>query len=152
MAVTNRGQIRFLKIALRNTSVPTNFYLVLVTSAVVPTRATNTMAELTEIAAGNGYTAGGYSINRDATDWDTLTENDSDNTSTVLLKDVVWTASGGTLPVSGSGAAYAVLTDDNGTFNSREVLAYHSLGGDVIVSSGQPLTITDFGFVYTEGT
>jgi hypothetical protein len=152
MAVTNRGQARFTKIALQNTSVPTNFYLVLVTSANVPTRATNTMAELTQITAGNGYTSGGYSINRDITDWDTLTENDSNNTLTVLLKNIVFTASGGPIPLSGSGAAYAILTDDNATFNNREVLAYHSLGGDITVSDGQPLTITDFGFIYTEGT
>lgn len=152
MALTNRGMTRFLKIALQNTSVPTNYYLVLITSASVPTRATNTMSELTEIAAGTGYTAGGYSINRDTTDWDTLTENDSNNTVTALLKNIVWTASGGSIPNSGSGAAYAVLTDDNGTFNNREVLAYVDLGGSITVSDTQPLTVIDFGFIYTQGT
>ena len=152
MALTNRGMYRLARAALANTSVPTNFYLLLVTSASAPTRATNTMAELTEITAGNGYTSGGISIARNTTDWDTSTENDSDNTLTILLKDEVWTASGGTLPTSGSGAAYAILTDDNATLNSREVIAYHSLGGDISVGNGQPLTISNFGFVFTQGT
>ncbi len=151
MALTNRGMYRLARIALANTSVPTVFYLALVTSGNVPTRSTNTFSELTEIATGNGYTTGGISVARNTTDWDTSTENDSTNTLTILLKDETWTASAGTLPSSGT-AAYVILTDDNVTIASREVIAYHSLGGDISVGSGQPLTISDFGFVFTQGT
>lgn len=152
MALTNRGMYRLARIALANTSVPTVFYLALVTAATAPTRSTNTFSELTEIANGNGYTTGGISVARNTTDWDTSTENDSNNTLTILLKDEVWTASGGNLPISGDGAAYVILTDDNVTISSREVIAYHSLGGEITVGSAQPLTISDFGFIFTQGT
>lgn len=152
MALTNRGMYRLARAALANTSVPTVFYLLLVTADNVPTRSTNTFSELTEIAAGNGYTSGGISVARNTTDWDTSTENDSDNTLTILLKDETWTASGGSIPISGNAAAYVVLTDDNATLNSRDVIAYHSLGGNITVGNGQPLTISNFGFVFTQGT
>jgi hypothetical protein len=141
--------MRMLKGFFANTSVPTNFYLMLATAASAPTKDTNTFSELTEITAGNGYTAGGYSIARNGTDWDTFTENDSDDTATILLKDIIWTASGGTIPLSGSNAAYIVLVDDNGTVGSRDVLAYESIGS-VSVSSGQPLTIANFGIKSTQ--
>ena len=129
---------------------PTNFYIALITSAVAPTRAINTFSELTEIANGQGYTTGGYSLTRNTTDFDTMTEDDGANTATIMIKNVVWTASGGTLPASGSGASYAVILDDNVTIASREVLAYWSLGGAISVSSGQSLTLTDLALQATQ--
>jgi hypothetical protein len=141
--------MRALKGFFAGNNVPTTFKLMLATSATAPTKATNTFSELTEITAGNGYTSGGISIARNLTDWDTATENDSDNTATLLLKDEIWTASGGTIPLSGSNAAYVVLTDDNVTIGSRDVLMYESIGS-VSVSSGQPLTIADFGIKSTQ--
>lgn len=146
MAWTNRGAKRVFGIAFPATNVPTHWYAVLCTSASAPSRTTNTMAELTEIAAGNGYTSGGFQLTRNGTDWDTLNEDDSTHFASVLAKDITWTASGGSLPVSGSGARYLVITDDNVTLNSREVIGYFDLGGDTSVSIGQPLTITDAGF------
>jgi len=146
MAWTNRGAKRILDIAFRNTNVPTIFYAILCTSAVAPSRTTNTFTELTQITAGNGYTSGGLALTRNTTDWDTLSEDDSSHFGSVLAKDATWTASGGTIPASGNGARYLVITDDNGTLNSREVIGYFDLGGDTSVSSGQPLTITDLGF------
>lgn len=61
----------------------------------------------------------------------------------VQIKDVSWTASGGSIPSSGSGARYAVLTDDNATVGNREVLAYWDLTSDRTVSDGQTLTLQD---------
>ena len=62
MALTNRGKYNFLAWLFRGVTPPTNFYVALVTSATAPTADTNTFSELTEIAAGNGYTTGGYSL------------------------------------------------------------------------------------------
>lgn len=138
---TNKGAFQMLGILFRNTTEPTAFFLALVTNATPPTADTNTLGGLTEIAAGNGYTSGGISIARDATDFDTLTEDDGNDRAFVQIKDTVWTASGGTLPGSGDGARYAVLTDDNGTVGSREVYAYFDLVSDRSVSSGQTLTL-----------
>lgn len=138
---TNRGKFLLFGYVFRGTTLPTNFYVALATSATAPTADTNTLGELTEITAGNGYTTGGYSLARNATDFDTLTEDDTGDKALIQLKDVAWTASGGNLPASGSGARYAVLTDDNATVASRQVLAFWDLTSDRTVSSGQPLTL-----------
>ena len=126
---------------LRGETAPTNLYIALVTSAVAPTADTNTKTELTEIAAGNGYTEGGYQLAYNSTDWDVWTEDDATDRALIQLKDIVWTASGGPIPLSGSGARYAVLTDDNVTQTSREVYHYWDLSSDRSVSDGQTLTL-----------
>lgn len=138
--LTDKGATKLFDIAFRGATPPTNFYVALVTSATAPTTATNTLSQLTEIAAGNGYTSGGMSLSRNSTDFDTLTEADP---AILQIKDLVWTASGGTLPASGDGARYAVLTDDNGTVGSREVYAWWDLTSDRSVSDTQTLTLTD---------
>lgn len=140
---TNKGKFRGLEWALRNGARPTNFYLALVTSAVAPGPDINTLSELTEIAAGNGYTTGGESLTPGATDFDVLTEDDTNDRALIQIKDVVWTATGGSIPASGGGARYAVLTDDNVTVGSREVLEYWDLVSDRTVSVGQTLTLQD---------
>jgi len=140
---TNKGKAHVLGITFRNATEKTNYYIALVTSAAAPTADTNTLSQLTEIAAGNGYTTGGYQLTPNTTDFDTLTEDDSGDKGAVLIKDVVWTASGGSIPGSGSGARYACLTDDNGTVGSREVYAWWDLTSDRTVSTGQTLTLQD---------
>lgn len=138
---TNRGKESALDWIFRGTTIPTNFYVALVTNAAAPTADTNLMSDLTEIAAGNGYTAGGIQLNRNATDFDTLTEDDTNDRGLIQIRDLTWTASGGNLPASGSGARYAVLTDDNVTVANREVIAFWDLTADRVVSDGQPLTL-----------
>ena len=147
--VTNRGRYMILNSYFRDTNEPTNFYLALVTSANTPTVDTNTLSDLTEIAAGNGYTAGGTSINRDSTDFPTITEDDTNDLASVELKDIAWTASGGSIPGSGDGARWAVLLDDNATAANRQVIAAADLGSDRSVSDGQTLTIEDFPVRFT---
>jgi hypothetical protein len=127
----------------RGATLPTNFYVALVTDAAVPDEDTNTFTELTEIAAGNGYTTGGFQLDRNSTDFDSLTENDTDDRAELQVKDVVWTASSGPIPDSGDDARYAVLLDDDGTIADREVWAFWDLGGDVSVTDGNPLTLED---------
>lgn len=139
----NKGKWRALGWVLRGDTIPTNFYVALVTSATAPTADINTFSELTEIAAGNGYTSGGYQLTPNSTDFDVHTEDDANDRGLIQIKDIVWTASGGPIPASGSGARYAVLTDDNATVGSREVLAYWDLESDRTVSDGQTLTLQD---------
>lgn len=141
MLVTNRGKYNILGITFRNATEPTAFYVFLALASAAPTVDTNTKSDLNEIATGNGYTAGGISVARDSTDWDTLTEDDTNDRALVQIKDLVWTASGGNLPGSGNGARYACLTDDNGTLGSRDVYAAWDLSSDRTISSGQTLTL-----------
>lgn len=135
---TDKGIYNLLNIVLRSASAPASFYVALATSASAPTKNTNTFNEVTEIAAGNGYTSGGLQVNRNTTDFDTLNESDP---VVAQLKDLIWNASGGNLPASGSGARYALLLDDNATVGSREVWAWWDLQAERVVSSGQSLTL-----------
>ena len=139
--VTNRGKFNILGIVFRNGTEPTTFTLLLITSAAAPTADTNTFSELTEIAAGNGYTSGGQTINRNSTDFDVLTEDDTNDRALVQIKDITWTASGGNLPASGNGARWSILADDNGTLGSREVWIGFDLVSDRTVSDTQSLTL-----------
>jgi hypothetical protein len=148
--ITNRGKLLLLQYAFRTSTRPANYYLALVTSATAPTQDHNTLSELTEIAAGNGYTAGGYSLTPGDTDFDVNTENDSTDLALVQLKDVVWTAAGGNLPASGNGARYAVLLTNEGTVGTRQIIAYFDLVSDRTVSIGQTLTAQNCEMQLTE--
>jgi hypothetical protein len=147
---TNKGKMSILDAYFRDTGAPTNFYIALVTSAVAPGPDTDTLGDLTEIAAGNGYTSGGYQLSKNSTDFDVLNENDADDRGEIQVKDVAWTASGGPIPASGNGARYAVLTDDNATIANREIYAYWDLESDRQVSDGQTLTLQNCELRLTE--
>jgi len=139
---TNKGKMRLLE-TLRGVSLPTNFYVMLFTSASAPDADSNVASDLTEIAAGNGYTTGGYSLTKNTTDFDTISEDDSGNFGSLKLKDVIFTASGGSIPASGGDARYACLVDDDGTVADREIWIYWDLTSDRSVSSGQAITLDD---------
>ena len=141
MAFTNKGAFRMFEATFNGGTLPTNLYAALITSATAPTADTNTFSELTEITAGNGYTAGGISLSLNGTDFPGLTEDDANDKATITIKDLVWTASGGSIPSSGNGARYLILTDDNGTQSSREVWAYWSLTSDRTVTDTNTLTL-----------
>ena len=145
---TNKGKMRLLE-TIRGVALPTNFYAALVTSATAPDADTNTLSQLTEVSTGNGYTTGGISLTKNATDFDTIAEDDSGNHGSLKIRDLVWTASGGTLPASDS-ARYAVITDDDGTVGDREIWFYFDLASDRQVSSGQTLTLADCDIRLTE--
>lgn len=147
---TNKGKWRVLGWVFRGDTIPTNFYARLVTSATAPTADTNTASQLTQITAGNGYTAGGFSLTPGATDFDVHTEDDTGDMGLVQIKDVTWTASGGPIPSAGGDARYCVLTDDDTTDANREILMYWDLGADRSVSDGQALTLQDMEIRITE--
>jgi hypothetical protein len=147
---TNRGKKLIMDDFFRNATEFTNYYVALVTSATAPTADINTLSELTQIATGNGYTDGGISLTRNGTDFDTLTENDANDRGELQIKDIVWTASGGSLPASGNGARYAVLTTDEGTVANRQILAFWDLSADRTVSVGQTLTLQNLELRFTE--
>lgn len=148
--LTNRGKKLLFDWVFRGVALPANFFLALVTSADVPDADTNTFSELTEIATGNGYTTGGYSLTPGTTDFDSLTEDDAANEARLQMKDIAWTASGGPIPSSGTGARYAVLLDDNATVGSRQVIGFWDLTSNRSVSSGQTFTLKDLEMDCTE--
>lgn len=140
---TARGVRRMMEVAFQGTAAPSMFYVALVKATTAPTRATTTLSGLSEIAAGNGYTSGGVSVARSAVGFDTLTEDTVNFLVDLELLDVAWTATGGSIPASGDGARYAVLTNDNGTVANREVWFVWDLQGARSVSVGQAITLRD---------
>lgn len=134
---TNRGKKLVLDAAFRAAAFAgTGFKLMLCTSAQTPTTDTNTVSELTEIANGNGYTTGGVSIAQSAVGFPSLSEDDTNDKAVITLASQTWTASGGDLPASGSGARWLILTDANATVGSRQVIAFWDLLSDRSVTVG----------------
>lgn len=90
---------------------------------------TNTVkANLTEISAGNGYTAGGTaaSISSSA---------QTSGTYKLTLADVVFTASGGSI----GPFRYAVLYNDTAT--NDELIAFWDYGSSITLASGETFTV-----------
>jgi hypothetical protein len=139
---TNRGKKAALAAFLRGTAISGSaFRLVLCTSANTPTVDTNTLSELTEVAAGNGYTSGGIAVAQSAVGWPTLTEDDTNDSAIAEALAAIWTASGTGIPFSGSGPRWAVLTDANGTLGSREVFAFFDLVVTRTLTAGSTLQL-----------
>lgn len=140
---TNRGKFKALKRLHDGTALPTNYFIALLTNTTPPGADTNTMGDVSQITAGNGYTSGGISLSLNTTDFDVVSENDALDKASIQIKDITWTASGGSIPSAGAGARWAALTDDNATVASREVYYYWDLGSDKTIASGDSLTLKD---------
>lgn len=84
-------------------------------------------ADLAEISAGNGYTAGGEDTQN------TLAE--SSGTATVTGTKVVWTASGGTI----GPFRYVVLYND--THASDALVGWWDYGSSITLQSGETFTV-----------
>jgi hypothetical protein len=141
--LTNRGRKLIFDGFFRRNGLVTTHYLALCTAAIVPDPDTNLLSDLTEITAGNGYTAGGQAVAPNTTDFDSMVENDTDDQSEIQLKDFSWTASGGPIPSAGGVPKYAVLLTDEATVANRQVIAFWDLGTVTAKSSGQTLTLAD---------
>ena len=147
---TNKGKYHVLNVVFRNATEKTNYYIALCTDATAPTAATNTLGQLTEIADGQGYTTGGFQLTPNATDFDVLTEDDTNSKALIQVKNVTWTATGGSIPASGDPIRYAVLIDDNATVGSREVYAWWDLYPTRTAATSEVITLSDLELDLTE--
>jgi hypothetical protein len=90
--------------------------------------ATNTVkANLTEIAAGNGYTAGGTAAS-------ITSSAQTSGVYKLVLADVVFTASGGAI----AQFRYAVLYNDTAT--NDELIGFWDHGAEVNLATGETFT------------
>lgn len=113
--------------------VGTNDTLKVALTNTAPNAATHAvLADITEISAGNGYTAGGADTQNDGTE--------TGGTLTVTGVDVVWTASGGTI----GPFRYVVLYNDTPTVPADPLIGWWDYGSAVTLQAGETFT-TDFG-------
>lgn len=103
--------------------------VMLVNSAPVATNSVK--ADLTEIAAGNGYTAGGNTAS--VTSW-----SQSSGTAKLILADpATWTASAGSI----GPFRYAVLYNDTPTSPADPLIGYWDYGSSVTLAAGETFTV-----------
>lgn len=95
---------------------------------VAPAATDGTKSQLTEIAAGNGYTAGGTAVANNA-------YSQTSGTGKLTGDDVVFTASGAAI----ANFRYAVLYDD--TAASDELIGFWDYGSTVTLNAGESLTV-----------
>lgn len=104
-----------------------------------PSQSADTVkADLAEISAGNGYTAGGTAT--------TITISETTGTTTVSGTQVQWTATGAVGPFR-----YAVLYND--TSASDNLVAWWDYGSSISLANGESFTVkfsgTDPGAIFT---
>lgn len=95
-----------------------------------PTASNAVKADLTEIAAGNGYTAGGTAAASPA-------YTQTSGTAKLTATDVVFTASGGAI----ANFRYAVLYNDTPTSPADPLIGYWDYGSTVTLASGETFTV-----------
>jgi len=96
--------------------------------------ATNTIfGNLSEISAGNGYSAGGSTVTISSS-------SQTSGTYTLVGTDLVFTASGGTI----GPFRYAVIYNDTPTSPADPLIAWWDYGSSVTLQNGETFTV-DFG-------
>jgi hypothetical protein len=97
---------------------------------VAPTAANTVKADLTEIAAANGYTAGGTAAS-------ITTSAQTAGTYKLVLADVVFTAAGGAI----AQFRYVVLYNDTPTSPADPLIGWYDHGAEVNLATGETFTV-----------
>lgn len=127
MATWNKFQSFVEAIGLKKHQLETDVLKVMLTnSAPVATNAVK--ADLTDISAGNGYTAGGTAAANN-------TYAHTAGVAKLVADDVVFTASGGSI----GPFRYAVLYNDTAT--NKELIGWVDYGSALTLNAGETLTV-----------
>jgi len=97
-------------------------------SSAAPTATNALKTDITEIAAGNGYTAGGAQATQ-------ASSAQTTGTYTLVLNDVTFTAAGGSLPA----LRYALLY--NVTATNKELIGWWDYGSSITINNGETFTV-----------
>lgn len=99
---------------------------------VAPVATNSVKADLTEISAGNGYTAGGTATTISSA-------SQTSGTYKLVVTDVVFTASGGSI----GPFRYAVVYNDTPTSPADPLCGWYDYGSSITLLNGETFT-TDF--------
>jgi hypothetical protein len=102
---------------------------IMLVNSPAPVATNSVKADLTEITAGNGYTAGGEDTQNDGTR--------ATATFTLTGTKVVWTASGGSI----GPFRYVVLYNDTPTSPADPLIAWWDHGSGVTLNDGETFTV-----------
>jgi hypothetical protein len=119
-------------LGLKVHNLNTDTLKIYLSNATPSVSADTVVADLAEISAGNGYTAGGADVQN--------TYSESGGTGTLAGTDVVWTASGGTI----GPFRYVVLYNDTPTSPADPLIGWWDYGSSITLADGETFT-TDFG-------
>lgn len=95
-----------------------------------PVAANAVKADLTEIAGGNGYTAGGQALTISAS-------AQSGGVQKVTVADISWTASGGSI----GPFRYVAIYNDNPTSPADPLVAWFDYGSSITLNTGETFTV-----------
>jgi hypothetical protein len=96
-----------------------------------PSASNAVFADITEIAAGNGYTAGGNAAS-------ITSYTQTSGTAKLILADpATWTASGGSI----GPFRYAVLYNSTPTSPLKPLIGYWDYGSSVTLAAGETFTV-----------
>jgi hypothetical protein len=94
-----------------------------------PAATFNTRSDITEISAGNGYTAGGATVT-------TSSSAQTSGTYRLICADVVFTATGAVGPFR-----YAVLYNDTPTSPADPLVGWWDYGSALTLANGETFTV-----------
>lgn len=98
-------------------------------SNTAPVATNSVFANITEIAAGNGYTAGGTATTISSS-------SQTSGTYKLVVTDVVFTASGGTI----GPFRYTVFYNDTPTSPADPLIGWHDYGSSITLNAGETFT------------
>lgn len=102
---------------------------VMLVNSPAPIATNDVKADLTEIGAGNGYTAGGEDV--------TNTYSETGGVGTMAAVDVVWTATGGTI----GPFRYVVLYNDTPATPLDPLIAWWDYGSNLTLQDQESFTV-----------
>lgn len=104
--------------------------LKIILTNTAPSAANSVAGDLTEISAGNGYTAGGVAVT-------VSSSGQTSGTYKLVLADLTITASGGAI----GPFRYAVLVDTTPTSPNKPLIGWWDYGSSVTLADGESITI-----------
>ncbi len=117
------------ELGLQTHDLDTDLLKIMLVNSPAPVPANSVKADLTEIGAGNGYTAGGDDI--------TSTYSEAAGVATLVGTKVVWTAAGGTI----GPFRYVVLYDDTPATPLDPLVAWWDYGSNLTLQIDETFTV-----------